>query len=91
MTDDVNKILAERGKTHGKFSDNGEITCQLRVVMHGAPGWVGLNYAQRLALDEIALKIARILSAGSDPNNPDSFKDIAGYAMLCVEACRTNN
>jgi hypothetical protein len=37
------------------------------------------------ALEMICTKIARILSG--NPNDPDHWKDIAGYAELGGEAC----
>ena len=39
-----------------------------------------MSTRQREALGQITFKIARILSG--DPNHPDHWDDIAGYALL---------
>lgn len=80
-------ILVRRGKTHGDFKDNAEIANDLRSVMRGGPNWENILPEQRLALDEIALKIARILSAGSDPTFAEHWNDIEGYAKLGGRQC----
>lgn len=80
--DTLTATLADRGKTHGNFMDNSTIGMLLRCTWRAAPNWNRLSPVQQLALDEIALKIARILSAGSDPNNPEHWHDLAGYAIL---------
>ena len=43
----------------------------------GAFAWMGS--AQIVALDEIAIKLARIVCG--DPSYPDHWDDIAGYAL----------
>lgn len=85
MTDDVNKILAERGSTYGDFSDNSAISRVLKDTMSGYAGWGRLTNVQREALDMIAHKISRILAG--DPNFKDHWDDIAGYATLVANRC----
>jgi hypothetical protein len=78
----IDEVLKDRGQTHGLFSENAVMTQELRTTFRLAPNWELLSPSQRLALDEIALKIARMLSTGVDPKNPEHFLDICGYAAL---------
>jgi hypothetical protein len=78
----TNELLAERGKTHGKFSEHADITQSLKRIFNY---WTHarddlLTDSQREALDMIAHKIGRILAG--DPNYQDHWDDIAGYAKL---------
>jgi len=76
----INDILADREKGYGKFEDLAEITQALKAAFRAWPGWAKLRQDQREALDMIAVKLGRILNG--NPNYPDSWVDIAGYAML---------
>jgi hypothetical protein len=86
-TPHVSATLQQRGGTHGKFTDNAAIAQDLRTRMRAAPNWDKQHPAQQLALDEIALKIARILSDGADPAFAEHWHDIQGYAKLGEQAC----
>jgi len=81
----LSSILEQRGNTHGSFSDNARIATATRELWRDTANWSKLRPTQRLALEEIALKIARILSAGSDCSNPEHWHDGAGYFMKGVE------
>lgn len=74
----VEATLNDRGKTHGSFADNAFYAQELRTLFR--QGHVGLTNVQREALDMIAGKISRILSG--NPNEPDHWLDIEGYARL---------
>lgn len=78
--------LEERGGTHGSFADNGLICQTLRAALRTSPNWRQLLPAQQLALDEMTLKMARLLSAGADPLATEHWHDIAGYALLAERA-----
>ena len=80
MTNPTDSLLAERGKTHGDFSQHAQITQDLKFIMTSTPGYAKLTASQREALDMNAHKIGRILAG--DPNFPDHWDDIAGYARL---------
>lgn len=82
------KILSEREKTHGSFSDVAAVSQQLKVTMSMAKNWLALNHAQREALEYIATKIGRILSG--DRNYRDHWEDIAGYATLGADYSNTS-
>ena len=89
--DSVDAILAERGARYGKFEDHARIAGILKHEMRQfrrrgettPMAWDGLAYDQQEALEMIAHKIGRILNG--DPNYPDNFLDIAGYATLVAK------
>lgn len=77
-----NPILNEREKTHGSFQNVAGVAQGIKDVLN-----VGANLAhivlspvQAEALNLIATKLARICCG--NPNEPDHWKDIAGYAQL---------
>lgn len=76
----IQATLSERAKTHGCFVENGRITQALKVEMINSVNWNSLIPHQQEALQMIQHKIGRILSG--DPNEPDHWRDIAGYATL---------
>lgn len=89
---DVNTTLNSRANTHGDFVDNGVIMQNLKEVMRCmGKNWQEhkLSCHQREALDMIQHKIGRILSG--NPNEPDHWHDIAGYATLVENILRTGN
>lgn len=82
----VSGILTERGNTHGVFADNARISQQLKDYYKGQLGYASLTDIQREALDNIAIKISRILSGGGRGGNwKDNWDDIAGYATLASQ------
>jgi hypothetical protein len=76
----IEETLEERGKRYGKFADNAQVTQGLKLVV--------ANYLrskkrmlaadQQEALDMIFHKAGRIVCG--DPDYPDNWHDIAGYA-----------
>ncbi len=80
MSDNITKILEERGKLYGKFTNHASITQRLKDVMRNTNNWAILTDDQKEALEMNAHKIGRILNG--DPNYADSWDDIAGYAKL---------
>ena len=76
----VQYTLAKRGKTHGDFKENSEISQCLKEVLRSGKNWEDLSYPQKEALEMIFHKISRIVSG--NPNEPDHWQDIAGYATL---------
>ena len=78
---EIEKILEERGKTHGDFEKNAMCSQRLKEVFR-APEFTfrELPREHQEALDMIAHKIARILNG--NPSEVDHWQDIAGYALL---------
>lgn len=80
----IDDLLAERGKTHGSFEANALVAQRLKQVFHSSPSWEKMNVQMMEALDLIALKLSRILTA--DPSYVDNWQDVAGYAQLVVKS-----
>ncbi len=76
-------ILEERGKTHGEFADNAETAQWMKIHLRRNKGYENLSCIQREAFDAILSKIARAVSG--NPNEPDHWKDIIGYATLVLD------
>ncbi|RMD61676.1 hypothetical protein D6833_07950 [Candidatus Parcubacteria bacterium] len=78
--DAVSSVLSERGKRYGRFTGHAKLSQGFKVLMHESVGWAALSDDQAESLEMIVHKIARILNG--DPDYPDSWLDIAGYARL---------
>lgn len=83
----INKTLNEREKTHGRYEAMATAYSCIKDVFKSnwRPNNLGLprnsrDRGRELALDAIAMKLARIL-AGND-ECIDHWHDIAGYATL---------
>lgn len=77
--DDIDVLLNAREQTHGDFRDVAEVAQSLKaVVMLARPDKFPDTHAE--AMDMICCKIARALCG--DANEPDHWRDIAGYAQL---------
>lgn len=77
------EILADRQKTHGDFTDNARVMQKLKEVVMFEYGWCKLSLVQREALHMILHKVGRIVSG--NPNEPDHWVDIQGYARLAQD------
>ena len=84
------KLVADRGKTYGKFVYGAKLAQTLKDAIEGHSNDCGviLHPDQREALQMICTKISRI--ANGDPHHSDSWADIAGYATLIVERLKGN-
>lgn len=82
---EVAATLEERGGRYGKFIDNAKIAQELKEYAHGCGAWDTLDFDQKEAIDNICIKMSRILSPGTDKNYIDNWVDIAGYATLVVK------
>lgn len=85
----VDKTLQERGERYGRFMTHAQVTQELKDCMRAHPGWESLESDQAEALEMIAHKIGRILNG--DPNYDDSWRDIAGYAVLVEKRLNGEN
>lgn len=77
---DTNKLLEERGKTHGDYAVQATVAQALKNTMRRAPKWAALTDAMRDALEMDAVKTSRILCGNA--YEPDHWDDKAGYAKL---------
>lgn len=83
---DTDALLAERGKTHGDYSEHADATQSMKHLFRQYRNWPKLSYAQKETLEMIAHKIGRALTG--DPNHIDHWDDIAGYAKLVSNILR---
>ena len=90
MNAELNKILAERGNTHGDFSQSSFLVQGMKSdARHSASMEnVYLSPVQWEALDNIFGKIGRIVCG--DPSHVDSWVDIQGYAKLAEDNTKQN-
>lgn len=72
--------LEARATTHGDYTDTAQIAQHLKTTIRNARNWNRLSNDKREALDMIMSKVARIMSG--EPNEPDHWLDIEGYAKL---------
>ena len=85
---DTNALLAERHQTHGSYSEHAAVTQQIKDVLRNHPGWERLSPTMRETLEMNAHKIGRIMAG--NPNFPDHWEDIAGYAKLVANELNGN-
>jgi len=78
----VSDLLNEREQTHGRFEEVAYTARTIRYAMVRD----GLSAVQEEALNMIASKLARITCG--NPDEPDHWRDIAGYAELVVRDLR---
>lgn len=76
----IEQTLAERGSRYGDFESVAETTRALMRTLADADRFDELSAAQYEALHMICSKMARIVNG--DPDYPDNWHDIAGYAKL---------
>ena len=82
---EINEILKQRAKTHGDFGTQAFIAQMLKDDFWNTTN-NKLTHTQKEAIDMIFHKIARICAG--DPNEPDHWDDIAGYAKLAADELR---
>ena len=80
MTVDTEKLLDERRKTHGDYAVHARITQEALAVFTQGPNWPTLPPTVRETIHMICHKLGRVVSG--NPNEPDHYDDIAGYAKL---------
>jgi hypothetical protein len=74
------ELTSERGKTHGDWMKQSNLARNLKAAINMAYPETGLYAYQEEALDMILVKVSRIVCG--NPNEPDHWDDIAGYAYL---------
>ena len=81
----LDDVLVERGARYGAFIYHARITQKLKSVITAELSSLDKVLAddQQEALDMICHKIGRIVNG--DENYDDSWRDIAGYAMLVCD------
>ena len=77
---DPGQIIEARAVRYGDFVTNAGLAQALKAVIIAHPKTCLLAPHKREALDLICTKIARIVNG--DPDYPDSWDDIGGFAEL---------
>jgi len=88
MSNDVNEILTQREKTHGKYADVAKLAQTFKEIIHDTPNWEKLNDGQKESLEMICNKMGRLLNG--DHNFVDHWDDGAGYFTLGSRSCATS-
>lgn len=82
---DIDSVLKERGEQYGDFVDVALLSQQLKSYLCDLKMSPLAEPYMIEALDNIFQKIARIINRNGNPAHIDSWRDIAGYAMLVVK------
>jgi hypothetical protein len=77
--------IPNRDEQHGGMEAVGALSQNLKSCLRRSNGWSKLDSGEREALDMICHMLARILS-GSNPHDPASWHEIAGYAVAARRA-----
>jgi hypothetical protein len=78
--------LRARQKEYGLFREGAQRVQAFKSIARDSHNWERMSDAQQESLDLIFTKIGRILNG--NPDNPDSWHDIAGYATLVEKELR---
>jgi len=79
------ELINTRAGTHGEYSENSAATWDMMRILMGQSNWPILDDTKRHACYMIVHKLSRILAG--NPNEPDHWNDIAGYATLASDRC----
>jgi len=83
---DIDKILTERAKTHGDYTEHAICTQDIMATLMGHRNWNTLTADQKETLYMIAHKMGRVVTG--NPDVADHWDDIAGYAKLSGDRVR---
>lgn len=81
--EETDKLLSERGKFYGEYTDLASIVQNIKCVFHNTRNWGRLSDVQKESLEMVANKLGRILNG--DPDYIDSWDDIPGYIRLVTQ------
>lgn len=81
--DTIGNILDERGETHGDYLETSALCQAIRRELRNHALHKFLDAGMAEALDEISLKMARIVIG--NPWKAEHWNDIQGYARLVTE------
>jgi len=78
----TNDMSTERGDKYGDFTEQSEISQNIKAAVRNSPNWNNLSADKKESLEAIAMKMSRILNG--DPEYDDSWVDIVGYVNLVI-------
>lgn len=82
------RMLDERGKRYGDYASWAETTQAIKQLFRSNLTWGTLSAAQQETFEMFAVKMGRLLNG--DPDDIDSWTDIAGYSTKMIEVIRAN-
>lgn len=77
------ELVSDRKKTHGSWVEQSALAHSLKATVRSVINnrhYTSFTPSQLEALDMICVKISRIVTG--NPDEPDHWNDIAGYALL---------
>ncbi len=77
---DIHATIETRARTHGNFEEQARTAVAIKRAVYSSPNARKLSDDQREALDQITVKLARLMHG--DHNEPEHWHDLAGYATL---------
>lgn len=80
------EILKQRASRYGSFSDNARVSQSIQKILKQNPQ-IQKDPTLNEAVSYISQKLARV--ASGDATYIDTWRDIAGYALLVVEYLET--
>ena len=83
---DIDKILNERAKTHGDYTEHARCTQNILRALQSERNWPDLTDDQRETLHMIAHKMGRVVTG--NPDIADHWDDMAGYSKLSGDRVR---
>lgn len=83
MSDEIQKLIDERGERYGDFTFHAGVVEALIQVVMSHPGWNRLLPFHKQAIRVTFDKLARTLNG--DPSYSDNVDDILGYWQLVKE------
>jgi hypothetical protein len=76
----ISQILEGRGKTHGDFVENANVSQSLKTALKQGSNYNTLDNVLKEALDALCGKLSRIVCG--DCYELDHWRDIIGYTTL---------
>ncbi len=80
-------IIETREATHGDYGDQAATAQIMKDLFRHSRQWDKMQPHHRETLDMIAVKLARIVTG--NPEEPDHWLDVAGYATLSYNLATT--
>lgn len=81
-------LLEVRPTTHGDFADGAKFVQTVMRAAQESPSWGKMTDVQKECFHHVAQKMQRVVCG--DPNFPDHWDDIAGYAKIAVREINRN-
>lgn len=89
ITDNLCKVLDNRGGIYGTFEDNTNMTQNLYNLVTSTDSAKQWSNQHKEAFHMVCHKLARAVCG--DPGHSDNFVDLAGYSMLLSDSVDTKN